>query len=407
MRRLKIFFERGNNYFKAKVNAGFFSQIITTIIVRFVYISLIAEISKQNIVFSNLSILILTYSAVACSFISLSSPQFVFTYFRTEGASVIEACMYQLRILFIIGLFLLLLLFILLPYNIADNYFIIVASVLLIAVAMAQAEVIYAIASGLSSRLKGVSYQGTTLVFFIIYLFCIINKINLQLCIIYSSLAFFVSNFILYAVISKPYKLLSNTIKFHLKKRLALLFGALPELLFFPFLISMISAKQPEINLADVALFVSFFGALMFILSNYYNYFGIEINDLMSTKLEKNGVVAIFSIFLVLIFVTIVISVPMGFLFNLLTTYQVKIAPVNWMLSASLISSALLFNFWYISFSMKYRKAFLTVFLPNCLMFLAASIFFIYKIDYVYALLFCYLIRFTAQVKNVNNNLIH
>jgi hypothetical protein len=61
----------------------------------------------------------------------------------------------------------------------------------------------------------------------------------------------------------------------------------------------------------------------------------------MSTKLEKNGVVAIFSIFLVLIFVTIVISVPMGFLFNLLTTYQVKIAPVNWMLSASLISSAL------------------------------------------------------------------
>lgn len=399
--RINVTLKTSIEYLKNTVTTGFIFQLVSTVLARIMYIILISEISTENTSTSNINILILSYSAVAASFFSLSSMQFVFSYFRTDGVMVVDACIYQLTALFAIASILFIFVLIFFLFGINSYYVIIGLSVLLIGVILAQAEVIYAIYTGQSSKLKGVIYQGVPIILYMVYYLCVRNDMDLMVTVIFSSLACIAFNGVILFKFSHINKIHSRKLNFKIKKRVGMQIGALPEIFFYPASLTVIALTQTGVNLADVAIFVSYFGMLMFILSNFYNYFGVEINEYMNMYIKKNGFRGIIYILMIAFSILLMISMPVGLILNLIRFRELEFVSLVWIFAASFISAALLFNFWFTSFSIKLKNTFVSIFIPNCLMFLALIVYFL--IDFNYAIIFsiCYLIRLIYQIKLV------
>lgn len=268
-------------------------------------------------------------------------------------------------------------------------------------IALAQSDVTFSMATARQKVWRPILYYGGHVAFFLIYLILVAQEMAVAITVLASVMCLFMINFVAYANLRLPMSVRSKEgggWGIHdFRERLATLMGNIPVVAMVPALIYLMgnSFGQPE-QIPQLLLFISFAGAIVFLLSNTYHFYGHQWAPKLLSLQENGKWHALLWLTVFVLVVSFVLSFPVGVLLAWMKEGKVELWPLNWYFSAAIFAAGVALTQWYSVICLGLRDSKLIA-ITNTIYFVAALMSVIGGMVFYYALTAATIIRIVIQ----------
>lgn len=271
-------------------------------------------------------------------------------------------------------------------------------------VGLAQSEVTFSMATARARTWRPLLYYGTQSIFFACYLLMVWQKMSVVSTVLTSVVPLFLINYGAY----KQLQLLPHTPLFSTKgltirlyeyrERAAALLAQAPVVATVPALIYLMGRDSGQADqIPQLMLFISYAGAVVFILGNTYQFYGHSLVTRLLVLINSGKWNILLLLSLGVIASSLLLTLPMGLLLGWMKEGKSEYWPMAWYLSVGVFAAGTALSQWYSAICIGLQKpAFITI--SNATYFLSAV--FIYSFAdsvFYYILAMSVIVRFVMQ----------
>lgn len=268
-------------------------------------------------------------------------------------------------------------------------------------IALAQTDVTFSMATTCQKIWRPLLYYGSQIFFYTVYLVFVIKGMGVSLTVLCSVFCLFIINLVAYAYLSPQIpgstKLVGHIRLPAFQERLTTLLGNSPVVLVVPAMIYLMGAiGQPE-QIPQLLLFVSFAGAIAFLLSNTYHFYGHQWSPKLLALYKNGDWHLLLSCSAVVFIASFMLSLPVGVLLGCMKKSAIYFWPISWYFCAGILAAGIILTQWYSVICLGISNA-RSITIGNSVYLACTLILFLGGgMSFIYALMIATIIRFALQ----------
>jgi len=386
------------NRYKILLDKYLWLQIFSNATARIIYIYLISFLANINNSNSNNIAVYLGYAFGLVSLFNFNIFQYILISSAEGRFKALNSCYLQLYLFVIIQFILILLSYIVIFYGIKIPIFL---SVFNICLSFSIAEILMAISTIKEIRWRPITYYGSQSIWYILILYLLLNDIDHSYIVLSISLVMLIIYILSILAINKLqiFKIKVNSpqiINEYIRRSKGIL-TSFPIIFVMPIIIAILEYKESTEYLPKLLLFISYSGAVVFILGNIYQYYGITIVKKILLNNNKFENTNSFYLMIALFVFCLIIAFPIGFIFNLIKIHSLEALSLKWYIGAAIVATDISSGQWISAIKLANNKN-IEIFLLNLLYLFFITLPLFLNIDLIYTYIFASVLRASLQM---------